>query len=72
MSLTYKHPIIPSAYMLESMHIIPDWDGFVQTFHPNCMPQSVAEAIHKAEIYRIAKGPVPADYIIRRADDCPF
>ncbi len=68
MSLTYKHPIIPRAYMLESDH---QWDGVVQTFHPNYMPQCVAEIIHKAQVSKEIVKPLPG-YIIRRADDCPF
>jgi len=68
MSLTYKHPIIPRAYMLESDH---QWDGVVQTFYPNCMPQCVAEVIHKAQVSKEIVDPLPG-YIIRRADDCPF
>jgi len=68
MSLTYKHPIIPRAYMLESHH---EWDGVIQTFYPNCMPQLVAEDLHRTQVSKEIVDPLPG-YIIRRADDCPF
>jgi len=64
LDLTYN----PSAYMLESHH---EWDGVVQTFYPNQMPQFVAEDLHRAQVSIEIVDPLPG-YAIRRADNCPF
>jgi len=82
----------PSAYMLESNHSIcypKDYDPSdiydqdvkdvkrICTFHPDVMPQCIAEAIHTSEVSRWmhkhpAVIPNKSTYSIRRADNCPF
>ena len=59
---------ISSPYMLESMHVTSDWDGFVETYHPGQMPLCVAEAIHRTQVSRTICEPVTTDYPIKQ--DC--